>query len=319
MGYNIRDVGGETAPSVGGFGDWTATLDLSLSGATTISGDFNVVPLFGAPGEATDGYVFSALSDPTLGTLVWDAADGTYTFTVDWAAVIATGSDQVISFVVTGTSGTSSDSDTVTIDLLICVVRGTCIETPRGPMAVEDLRCGDLILVLDGAPQPIRWIGSRAVSQDELTADPSLRPVRFRVGALGQDLPKRDLRVSPQHRVYLQDWRAQLLFGENQVLVTAKSLINDFSICVERFKSDVEYFHILFDDHQIMFTEGVATESFHPGAYTMRGLAGPTRQELLTLFPQLSVENGYGSVARPTLKSWETRVLMNDPYPEKPS
>ena len=138
MGYNISDVGGETS---GGVDVWTATLDLDLSSATTVSGDFDVVSLFNGAnlGDATDGYVFSALSNPALGSLVFDTVTGTYTFTVDWSAVIATGSDQVISFTVTGTSGANSDTDTVQITLLICVTRGTLIDTPHGPVPVEDL------------------------------------------------------------------------------------------------------------------------------------------------------------------------------------
>ena len=144
-----------------------------------------------------------------------------------------------------------------------------------------------------------------------MTADPSLRPVRFKSDALGKGRPTRDLMVSPQHRVFLQDWRAQLLFGNDQVLVPAKSLINDQSIRQVRPAGGVEYFHILFDEHQIMFTEGLPTESFHPGAYTISELSDPVREELFRLFPNLQDDNGYGDVARPTLRVWEAKMLAD--------
>ena len=96
MGYNISDVGGETT---GAFDDWAATLDLSDPSATTVSGDFSVVPIFGGtPSEATDGYTFSALSDPTFGSLTFNTTDGTYTFTVDRDAVFSSGTNRFGSF-----------------------------------------------------------------------------------------------------------------------------------------------------------------------------------------------------------------------------
>jgi hypothetical protein len=332
MGYNISDVGGETT---GGPSDWGATLDLSLSNATTISGDFDVVPLFGggAPSEATDGYDFSVLTGSPgapvydsgsntytvtsdFGTLVYNETDGTYEFTPDWSGVLNTGSDQVFSFTVLGTSGADSDDDTVSINLLICFSRGTLVETRDGPVPVEDLSAGDEIETLDNGPRPIRWIGSRKISAPELMANPSLRPVRIGAGALGNNLPRRDLLVSQQHRVFLDDWRAQLLFGEKQVLAPAKSLVDDRNIRVDLASHDIEYFHILLDEHEIVFSEGAATESFHPGAYSLSAMDQNVRAELLNLFPELACKSGYGHVARLALRPWEARVLWNAGRPE---
>jgi hypothetical protein len=308
MGYNISDVGGQ---ATGGVDEWLATLDLSLSNATTVSGNFDVVRLSDGAnlGEATNGYTFSALSQPSLGSLAYNTTNGTWTFTVNWSAVIATGSDQVISFTVTGRSGGNSDADTVKITLLICVARGTRVDTPRGPVKVEKLRPGDLVQTLDGPARPVRWIGSRVVTADELASDPSLRPIRIQAGALGEGAPRRDLVMSPQHRVLLDDWRAQLMFGEAQVLAPAKSLVNDGPIRVDHSLNEVEYFHIMFDDHEIIVTEGVATESFHPGQTAMQGLAEAVRNELIRLFPELAHADGCGPAARPVLKGWESRVL----------
>lgn len=308
MGYNIQDIGGETTASAG---DWVATLDLSVSNATTISGDFQVISFLGADlGEATDGYVFSGLSNPAFGSLTFNTTDGTYTFTPDWSAIqLAPGTDQIVSFTVTGTSGANSDTDTVTINLLICIARGTLVDTPAGPVPVEKLQKGDMVATLDGAAEKLRWIGSRVISTAELTADPSLNPVRIDAGALGPNLPKRDLLVSPQHRVFLRDWRAQLLFGDDQVLVPAKSLVNDSTIRQDHGAGEVEYFHLLFDAHEIIFTEGLATESFHPGAYTIAELAPQVRKELFRLFPHLRCDGSYGSVARPALRPWEAKML----------
>lgn len=273
MGYNISDIGGQATDGVD---VWNATLDLNDPGATTVSGDFDVVSLVSgaSQGEATDGYSFSALSNPAFGTLTSNTTDGTYTFTVDKTAVFATGSDQVVSFTVTGTSGGNVDDDTVFITILICVARGTRIDTPNGAVAVEDLDVGDLVSTMDGPAQTVRWIGSRRISTAELQADGSMWPVRIKAGALGDQTPRRDLLVSPQHRIFLEDWRAELLFGAAQVLAPGKSLINDSAIRRDRSVPELEYFHLLFDRHEIIFTEGAPTESFQPGPYAMAGWTG---------------------------------------------
>ncbi|MAX72543.1 Hint domain-containing protein [Alterinioella nitratireducens] len=310
MGYNIADVSGN---ATGGPNDWGLTLDLSDPSATTISGDFDVVSLTSgnSQGEATGGYSFSALNTTAWGTLSFNTVTGEYTFTVDRSAVIQSGSDQVVSFTIVGTSGGNSDDDTVTINILICVARGTMIDTPEGPVAVETLATGDLVRTLDGPPQRVRWIGSRRLDRAALAADPSLRPVRIAQDAFGPARPARDLVVSPQHRIYLDDWRADLLFGEAQVLAPAKGLVNDHSIRVDTQAEEVEYFHLLFDNHEVIYTENTPTESFHPGDYTLCGLEDDVREELFALFPTLQSDADRPPVTRPALKVWEAAMLAD--------
>jgi hypothetical protein len=120
----------------------------------------------------------------------------------------------------------------------------------------------------------------------------------------------RDLRVSPQHRMLLRGWQAGLLFGETEVLATAKSLVNDSTIRqVEG--GMVDYFHILFDRHEVIFAEGAPSESFHPGEQGWNALDQATRAEILLLFPELETSNfaAYGDAARLLLKDYEGRAL----------
>jgi hypothetical protein len=174
------------------------------------------------------------------------------------------------------------------VDIYICFAAGTLIATPSGPIAVEDLTTDDLVTTLDHGPQPIRWTGRRRVA-----ATGNAAPVVFRAGAIGND---RDLMVSPQHRMLLTDWRAELMFGEPQVLVPAKALVNHDTIFVQE-GGQVEYVHLLFDEHEIIFAEGVPSESFHPGATGLSTLDDPARDEVLALFPELR------GIARPMARS----------------
>jgi len=302
MGYNISDVGGTVS---GGLDEWTVTQDISANPSlTTISGNFNVTQGSNTGGEATNGYVFSPLSTTQFGTLSYNTVTGTWTFTIDRDALYASNSNQTISFTVTGRSGSDSDTDTVKITLLICVARGTLIGTPDGPVPVETLMPGDMVLTADGRAEVLRWIGSRRVSAGEMRADPGLRPVLIAQDALGEGVPSRDLTVSPQHRVLVTGWRAELLFGETEVLVPAKALVNDHGIRTADWSQGTEYFHLLLDRHEIILTEGAPTESFHPGRYTLSALGAAVVADL-----ERHLGGRTGEVARPVLTVREALLL----------
>lgn len=320
MGYNISEVTGSTGGGAAGLDTWTFNVTLNGTGVTTVSGDFNEVPIGGGGGggEPTNGYSAGPLSTSAYGSLSFNTSTGTFTFTIDRDAVFDSGSDQTVTFSVTGNDGGSSDTDTVIINLLICVARGTLVETEKGRVPVEVLTPGDRVLTLDGPPRAVRWIGSRRVSHFELRRDPSMRPVRIAANALGHGRPGRDLLVSPQHRILVDDWRAELLFGEAEVLVPAKALLNDCTITIDHSVRSVEYFHVLFETHEIMFTEGLPTESFHPGSYALREMDQAAREELLSLFPELGTAAGVPDTARMALRPWEGRLLQGLSAPPAP-
>jgi hypothetical protein len=224
-------------------------------------------------------------------------ADGSFT-------IHGNGDTETVAFTYTVQDGLGhTDTAQVTIKSIPCFVAGTLIRTPEGERAVEDLRPGDLVETQDDGPQPLRWIGKRRVE-----ATGALAPIRIKAGTFGNH---RSLMVSPQHRVLVRDVLAELLFGEREVLVAAKDLVNDRSVrAVEG--GTVEYVHLLFDDHQIVFSEGLATESFLPGPQTTQLFERPIVEEICAIFPEIDPESGagYGPAARRTLIGHEARVLM---------
>jgi len=317
VGYNISETTGATGGGTSGIDTWTFNVDLTGADVTTVSGDFDEVPIGGGgASEATQGYTFTVTQGGQYGDLEFNPATGEFEFHIDRDAMLASGTDQTIVISVTGRDNQGTDTDTIIINVTICVARGTLIDTETGPVPVEDLRVGDRVHTLDGPPRPVRWIGCRHVSPAELAADPSLRPVRISAHALGPGQPARDLTVSPQHRILVDDWRAELFFGAQQVLVPAKGLINDLTIRTDRAADGVDYFHVLFDRHEIMLTEGLPTESFHPGEYALRDLAEETRAELHRLFPELIHGTGAPETARMVLRPWET-ALLTGPAPKR--
>ncbi len=306
MGFNIEDVSGNSAS--GGPNNWVYEIDL-WDHVDEVSADFDETFLGFPVGEAPSGYTYSGLSTSAYGSVVTNGTTGEWTFFMNRAAVLADMTDQTITFTVTGWDGGTSSTDSITINLLICICRGTLVETPDGAIPVEDLAIGDTVRTAEGKDVELRWIGSRKVHPFELECDPDLRPVRISAGALGENIPNRDLLVSPNHKILVRDWRAELLFSADEVLVPAKALIDDHRILRDLTIDETEYFHLLFENHEIILTEGAPTESFYPGPVTMRMLAPDALHSLLRQLPHLSKGVSYGATARPCLSPWEGKVL----------
>lgn len=182
-----------------------------------------------------------------------------------------------------------------------CFTPGTLILTPDGARPVEQLSVGDRVITRDHGAQRIRWIGQRTMPGRGRFA-----PIRLMAGALGNT---RAMRVSPQHRMLVQGWRAELFFGTDEVLVAAKHLVNGDTIHVDP-SDTVEYIHLLFDRHEIVYAEDCPSESFHPGEHIMQSDQG-IRDELLAIFPELASDTGreQWSMARSVLKAHEAALL----------
>ncbi len=169
---------------------------------------------------------------------------------------------------------------------IMCFTRGTLIQTAQGLRPIEALRVGDAIDVASGGTQPVRWISSS--KQRRLSANPKHRPVRITAGALGNGLPLRDLLVSRQHRMLVRSRVAERMFGAPEALVSAIKLTALPGIYVDESVEEVEYFHILFDQHEIVTAEGAASESLFTGPEALKSVPADARDELLALFPELA-------------------------------
>jgi hypothetical protein len=270
--------------------DGTTTLDV-------LSNDLNYTPgstltITHINGQAV--VVGTIVTLPT-GQQVTLNADGTFD-------VVGDGDEEDFNFTYTIDNGSETDVGFVNATSVPCFVTGTLIATPDGDRRVEGLTPGDLVMTKDEGAQPLRWIGSRRVA-----ATGDFAPIHIRANTLGQH---RDLLVSPLHRVLIKDNLAELLFGEAEVLVSARDLVNDHSI-TRREGGEVTYVHLLFDRHQVVFSEGLETESFLPGPQTASSFEAEVVEEIYSIFPELDPEKGtgYPIAARRTLKRYEAELL----------
>lgn len=240
-----------------------------------------------------------------VGDTVTLATGQTVTLNADGTLTVNTDGDlETINFTYTIQDGAGlTDSGLVTVTQMACFTTGTMILCDGGERPIESLQPGDLVMTLDDGLQPLRWIGCREVS-----VTPDFAPVRFSAGSLGGG---RELVVSPQHRMLLTGQWAQLLFGEDEVLVRAIDLVNDRDIVQDRSAETVTYWHMLFDRHQVVISNGRPSESFHPGPMSENAFEAAARAEIRALFPELDFRTGegYSSAARPTLKGYEAALL----------
>jgi len=172
-----------------------------------------------------------------------------------------------------------------------CFTRGCQIDTIHGQVCVEDLSEGERVRTADNGFQKIRWISSREFTLEQLRRNAKLFPVRIVAGALGEGQPERDLLVSRQHRLLVKSKIAKRMFGQDEVLIAAIRLIELPGVFVDETVDSVEYFHLLFDRHEIVFAEGAPTESLFTGPEAMKSISMAARAEILSIFPEIEEMN----------------------------
>lgn len=175
-------------------------------------------------------------------------------------------------------------------DLLpTCFTPGTMIDTIDGLRAVEDICRGDLVRTADCGYQPVVL-----VSRCKVAAQGRYAPIRIVRGALGNT---RDLIVSPQHRILVEGWAAELFTGQESVLVPACHLVDGHKVHVLE-GGDVEYIHLGFSGHALVQSEGIWTESH------FSSVAG--RVEAEALFPGCTQP---AQLARPAARKHESSLI----------
>ena len=177
-----------------------------------------------------------------------------------------------------------------------CFTAGTPILTPRGPIPVEVLRPGDLVMTRDNGLQPIIWAGQRRLGRKDLLAMPKLRPVHVAPGTFGNEDP---VLFSPQHGLLLQDRVEQ--GGETFVRARHLARIKGGKVRVAHGVGAVTYVHLMFEAHQVIMSGGIWSESFYPGPQALASLRPAELDELTTLFPVLGqpcADASYGQQAR---------------------
>jgi hypothetical protein len=259
------DVAIEAAVILGATNDFTGGIDLS-------SGTLDLA----APGAAGAGPItFDPSPDPVLRFSAADVPTNpidnfTQGDTIEITGFVATGSNYVSGILALDGSGgpidlnlpgvtasdlqvnadTGSDETTFTSDQLPCFLPGTLIRTGRGEIAVETLKAADTVLTLGGQQRRLCWIGrGRALATRGRRS--AATPIIVRKGALADNVPFADLRITKGHSLYIDG-----------VLIPAEFLVNHRSILWDDRAQEVTVFHLELDTHDVLLANGAAAESY---------------------------------------------------------
>ena len=134
-----------------------------------------------------------------------------------------------------------------------CFLTGTRILTEHAEVAVENLKIGDRIRTADGKLEPVKWIGRQTIQPDLVKSPLRGYPVLIKAGALGHNIPCRDLYVSPCHSLLVEG-----------LLIDAGALVNELSIVYTQPSDAFVYYHVELEHHALLVAEGASAESYLP-------------------------------------------------------
>ena len=181
-----------------------------------------------------------------------------------------------------------------------CFTAGSMIKTALGERPIEDIVAGDRVMTRDHGLQAVRWVGARTIP-----AFGDMAPIAFEEGTLGCSAR---LLVSPNHRMLIAGAMAELVCGDDEMLICAKLLVNDRN--VRRIEGGfVNYVHIMFDYHEVIWANDCPSESFYAGDKAINTLNTDQAHEILAIFPDLRSSTQDRSLARSEGHGYEGIVI----------
>jgi microcystin-dependent protein len=234
-----------------GAGNGSETLTISAGG-----GSFSFSPSFGNGVSISLNAQGAAVITGTVSALnAWLGQTNTSVAEFGYVNADHQTGTETLSFVINDNGNTGfpilTGTGSVTVDITPCYCPGTRIQTARGQKRIEKLKIGDEVMTQSGVARPIKWIGRRSYAGRFALGRKHILPVCIKAGALEDNIPARDLWISPHHAMYLQG-----------VLIEAKDLVNGVSIVQAESIDKVEYIHIELDTHDVIIAEGSLSETF---------------------------------------------------------
>lgn len=185
-------------------------------------------------------------------------------------------------------------------DAVAAFARGTLMATPMGPVAVEDLLPGDMILTDEHGPREILWIGATTiVPRAEHETPRMIRLTRFMADAFGEGRPMTDVMTGPGARVLQSVKPLEAITGHGEVYMPVSDLVDGLSVIEVSPPSPVRVFHIHLAEHATIRAGGLPVESYHPGSRAFEGLGRNMRTLFMSLFPHIREYSDFGRLSHP--------------------
>ncbi len=168
------------------------------------------------------------------------------------------------------------------------ICQNTHIMTINGEIRIENLKAGDMIVTRDRGLQPLLWVGKVTPTQPR-------KAVYFSKNSINNS---RDMLLCPNQLVALKGSKALLHYGQREVLIAAHTFVNGDTI---RYADTCQqpFFQLLLKNHQVIYAEAAAMESYLPSVQNLALLAPDQKQQLFKALPCLQDNpDSYGPLAR---------------------
>lgn len=182
--------------------------------------------------------------------------------------------------------------------------RGTALDTPQGPRAIEDLCPGDLIDTAEMGPQPVQWVGSMQIIPNAPIADPALgRLTRIMANSFGIHRPMSDVVAGPGARILQRPAHLRDLASTGPVFTPISNAVDGMSVFEVTPPAPVTVYHLCLPRHATIKAAGLEFESYHPGMGIERIMGHNMLTLFLSLFPHIDESADFGPLARPRMSS----------------
>jgi hypothetical protein len=227
---------------------------------------------FGVYALASGGFLVTSDGTPVGTQLLGDIYDNTGTLLQSGVALTSYGSKtpggstiSAVSYLVASGPysglavvaregvGSTSATDQIfghTNGTVVCFLCGTLIGAPGGEVQVEKLQPGDMVLTAHNGPRKVTWVGKGKVLSTR-GKRAAATPVIVRKGALADNVPNQDLRVTKAHALYLDD-----------VLIPVEFLVNHRTIVWDDRAQEIEIYHVELESHDVLLANGAPAESY---------------------------------------------------------
>jgi hypothetical protein len=175
--------------------------------------------------------------------------------------------------------------------------RGALIETPDGPVAIEDLMPGDYVRTTRGKPAQIVWIGSATFAP--VVLGQRLPLVRIMADTFGPSRPESFVTVGPAARILQTPPHLRGYSDGEELLTPASAFVDNVNVIKVTPPTPVRLFHMCLSRHAAVDVGGVAMETYHPGSAALRSVSHAQRDFLMNLFPRISHVTDFGPLAHP--------------------
>ena len=195
-------------------------------------------------------------------------------------------------------------------DAFCAFTRGSLVETPQGPMAIEDLLPGDQVLTQNGESETVLWKGSVTLIPGREDSRGRMRPLtRIMADTFGMQKPMSGVIAGPAARLLGTPAHLRHLHGGQPILTPVHEFQDGMGVIETLPPTPVELFHICVARHSVIRVDGLQFETYHPGVNAVRTISHSLRSVYLNLFSHIESLNDFGPLLLPRAGDGEIDAL----------